>query len=71
LTSKFHLEYLHVEGYAWEEGGRKVTWMPIRDGLRRDELARREADLRRAAERERVVGPLRRRARRRDNEGRG
>ncbi|MGE5226468.1 MAG: hypothetical protein ACM3OO_06285 [Planctomycetaceae bacterium] len=38
--------------------------MPMQDAFRRDEQVRRETELRRAAERARIVGPPRRRARR-------
>jgi hypothetical protein len=58
------LEYLHVEGYAGKKGERKMAWMPIQEAFRRDEQVRRETELRRAAERARIVGPPRRRGRR-------
>jgi len=63
LTSKFHLKYLRIEGYIGRKEEPKVS-MNLLWSDRREELIRRERDLRRAAERARVVGPLRRARRR-------
>jgi hypothetical protein len=63
LTSNFHLKYLHVEGYRDREEVRKV-WTPMIDLGRLEELRRREAEIRRRAERARTTGPLRRAKRR-------
>jgi len=64
LTSKFHVKYLHIEGYIGRKEEATVS-MNLLWSDRREELIRRERDLRRAAERARVVGPLRRARRRR------
>jgi hypothetical protein len=64
LTSNFHLEYLHVERYRRTEEVCKMTWMPFPTEVIREVHRRREVELRRAAERTRLVSPLRRAPRR-------
>ena len=58
------MKYLHVERYRRMEEVRKMTWMPFPTEMTRGALARREVELRRAAERARLVSPLRRALRR-------
>ena len=64
MTSNLYVEYLHIERYRWIEEVRKMTWMPFPAEETRGEQRRREIELRRAAERARLVSPLRRAARR-------
>jgi hypothetical protein len=60
LTSNFHVEYLHVERYTTRGEVRKMSRILGADGADREAIRSRELHLRRAAERARVVGPLRR-----------
>jgi hypothetical protein len=64
LTSNLQVEYLHIERYRRMEEVCKMTWMPFPTDMTRDALGRREVELRRAAERARLVSPLRRALRR-------
>jgi hypothetical protein len=64
LTSNFYVEYLHVERYRRNEEVCKMTWMPFPTEVTLGEQRRREVELRRAAERARLVSPLRRALRR-------
>jgi hypothetical protein len=64
LTSNFHLEYLHVEGYRTRGEVRKMCWNPMVDAMRLEERRDRERQLRRQTERARRTGPLRRQRRR-------
>jgi hypothetical protein len=64
LTSNFHVEYLHVERYTTRGEVRKMSRFLVPDAIDRSELRARELHLRRAAERARTIGPLRRAVRR-------
>jgi hypothetical protein len=65
------VEYLHVERYTTPREVRKMSRFPTPDAMDRMEFRAREVRLRRAAERVRMVGPLRRALRRGRSAGRG